>query len=45
MDVLAVAIGVPLAAAAVARLALRRVQISPLGVTRQVTPRAPAPGA
>ena len=41
MDVLAVAIGVPLAAAAAARLALRRVQISPLGVTRQVTPRAP----
>jgi hypothetical protein len=41
MDVLAVAIGVPLAAAAAARLALRRVQISSLGVTRQVTPRAP----
>jgi hypothetical protein len=40
-DVLAVAIGVPLAAAAAARLALRRVQISPLGVTRQVTPRPP----
>jgi hypothetical protein len=41
MDVLAVAIGVPLAAAAAARLALRRVQISPLGVTRRVTPRPP----
>jgi hypothetical protein len=40
-DVLAVAIGVPLAAAAAARLALRRVQISPLGVTQRVTPRAP----
>jgi FtsX-like permease family len=42
VDILAVAIGVPVAAAAVARLALRRVQISPLGVTRQVTPRAPS---
>ena len=41
MDVLVVAIGVPLAAAVAARLALRRVHISPLGVTRQVTPRAP----
>jgi len=41
VDVLAVAIGVPLAAAAAARLALRRVQISPLGVARRVTPRPP----
>ena len=41
MDVLAVAIGVPIAAAAAARLALRRVQISPLGVARRVTPRPP----
>ena len=41
-DILAVAVGVPLAAAAAAVLALRRVQISPLGVTRQVTPRAPS---
>jgi hypothetical protein len=40
-DVLAVAAGVPIAAAAIARLALRRVAISPLGVTRRVTPRAP----
>jgi ABC-type lipoprotein export system ATPase subunit len=41
VDILAVAIGVPVAAAAAALLALRRVQISPLGVTRRVTPRAP----
>jgi hypothetical protein len=41
IDVLAVAIGVPLAAVAAARLALRRVRISPLGVARRVTPRAP----
>jgi len=40
-DILAVAIGVPAAAAVVARVALRRVNISPLGVTRRVTPRAP----
>lgn len=40
-DILLVAIGVPVAAAAVARLALKRVQISPLGVSRRVTPRAP----
>ena len=40
-DVLAVAIIVPVAAAIVARLALRRVQISPLGVTRRVTPKPP----
>ena len=37
-DVLAVALGVPVAAAVAARLALRRVTISPLGVTRRVTP-------
>jgi hypothetical protein len=42
-DILVVAVGVPLAAAVVARLALRRVSISPLGVTRRVTPRAPRP--
>jgi hypothetical protein len=41
-DVLAVAIGVPLAAAVAARLALRRVHISPLGVARRATPRPPA---
>jgi hypothetical protein len=40
-DILAVAIGVPVAAAAVARLALRRVHTSPLGVTRRVTPKPP----
>lgn len=41
VDVLAVAIGVPVAAAIAARLALRRVIISPLGVSRRVTPQAP----
>ena len=40
-DILIIAIGVPIAAALAARLALRRVQISPLGVTRHVTPAAP----
>ena len=40
-DILVVAIGVPVAAALVARLALRRVKISPLGVTRRVTPKPP----
>jgi hypothetical protein len=40
-DILAVAAGVPTAAAVVARLALRRVNISPLGVTRRVTPAPP----
>jgi hypothetical protein len=40
-DILAVAIGVPVAAAVVARLVLRRVNISPLGVTRRVTPAPP----
>ncbi len=40
-DVLLVAVGVPVAAAVAARIALRRVQISPLGVTRRVTPRPP----
>jgi cell division protein FtsX len=40
-DILAVAIGVPVAAAAAARLALRRVHISPLGVARRATPRPP----
>jgi hypothetical protein len=39
--ILAVAVGVPAAAAVVARLALRRVNISPLGVTRRVTPAPP----
>jgi len=40
-DVLAVAIGVPVAAAVAARLALRRVHISPLGVARRATPKPP----
>ncbi|MFI1993399.1 FtsX-like permease family protein [Actinoplanes sp. NPDC020271] len=40
-DVLVVAAGVPLAAAVAARVALRRVRISPLGVTRRVTPEPP----
>ncbi|BCY11566.1 FtsX-like permease family protein [Actinoplanes sp. L3-i22] len=40
-DVLVVALGVPLAAALAARVALRRVRISPLGVTRRVTPKPP----
>jgi hypothetical protein len=40
-DILLVAVGVPVAAAVVARLALRRVRISPLGVSRRVTPAAP----
>ena len=40
-DILAVAIGVPAAAVVAARLALRRVHISPLGVARRVTPAPP----
>jgi hypothetical protein len=40
-DILAVAIGVPVAAAVAARLALRRVRISPLGVARRGTPPPP----
>ena len=40
-DVLGVVLGIPLAAAIAARLALRRVNISPLGVSRRVTPRPP----
>src|SRR3984957_11754515 len=39
-DILLVAIGIPAAAAVAARVALRRLQISPLGVSRRVTPRA-----
>src|SRR5215469_11225354 len=41
LDVLVVAIGVPAAAAVAARLALRRVHISPLGVARRATPKPP----
>jgi hypothetical protein len=40
-DILVVIVGVPVAAAVVARLALRRVNISPLGVTGRVTPAPP----
>ena len=40
-DILAVAIGVPVAAAVAALLALRRVRMSPLGVARRVTPPPP----
>ena len=40
-DVLAVAVGVPAAAAVAARLTLRRVNISPLGVARRVSPAPP----
>jgi FtsX-like permease family protein len=42
-DILLTAVGIPVAAAVVAGLALRRVRISPLGVSRQVTPRPPRP--
>jgi FtsX-like permease family protein len=40
-DILGVALGVPAAAALAARLALHRVNVSPLGVTRRITPKAP----
>ena len=40
-DILAVAIGVPVFAAIAARLALHRVNISPLGVARRATPKPP----
>jgi hypothetical protein len=40
-DILLVALAVPAAAAVVARLAMRRVLLSPLGVSRRVTPPAP----
>jgi hypothetical protein len=40
-DILAVAIGVPVFAAVAARLALRRVHISPLGVARRATAKPP----
>jgi hypothetical protein len=41
VDALLAVIGVPLAAWMSARLALRRVQVSPLGVTRRTTPASP----
>jgi hypothetical protein len=40
-DVLVVVVGVPIFAAVAARLALRRVHISPLGVVRRATPKPP----
>ena len=41
VDILIAVLGVPVAAVVSARLALRRVQISPLGVTRRVRRRPP----
>ncbi len=41
VDILIAVVGVPIAAVFSARLALRRVQISPLGVTRRVRQRPP----
>ena len=41
-QILGVAVGVPVAAAIAARLALRRVAVSPLGVSRRVTARPPS---
>ncbi|MEU8113910.1 FtsX-like permease family protein [Micromonospora sp. NPDC048947] len=41
LNILLVALGVPAGAALAAQVSLRRVRISPLGVTRRVTPRAP----
>jgi hypothetical protein len=40
-DILLVGLGVPVTSAIAALLALRRVRISPLGVTRRVTPKPP----
>ena len=40
-DVLVVALGVPVFAAVAARVTLRRVHISPLGVARRATPKPP----
>lgn len=40
-DSLGIVLGIPIAAAVAARLALRRVNISPLGVSRRVTPSPP----
>jgi ABC-type antimicrobial peptide transport system permease subunit len=40
-DILLVSVAVPVGATITARIALRRVQVSPLGVTRRVTPRPP----
>jgi hypothetical protein len=38
-DILLISVAVPVGAAIAARIALRRVQVSPLGVTRRATPR------
>jgi hypothetical protein len=43
LDALLVALGVPVGAAIAARIALRRVHISPLGVSRRVRTRPPRP--
>ncbi len=40
-NVVLVVVGVPLAAAVAARIALRRVTLSPLGVSRRVSPKPP----
>jgi FtsX-like permease family len=40
-DILDIGLGIPVAAVVAARIALRRVQISPLGVARRVTPAPP----
>jgi hypothetical protein len=40
-DIALIGLGVPAASAVAALLALRRVRISPLGVTRRVTPKSP----
>jgi hypothetical protein len=41
LDALVILLGVPIAAAVAARVALRRVRISPLGVSRRITPKPP----
>ncbi|MEU4244815.1 ABC transporter permease [Actinoplanes sp. NPDC026619] len=41
LNVLLVAVGVPAGAAVAAAVSLHRVRVSPLGVTRRATPRAP----
>ncbi|MEE6257857.1 ABC transporter permease [Plantactinospora sonchi] len=43
VDVLWVGLGIPLGAVVASWLALRRVRISPLGVSRRVTPKPPRP--
>ena len=43
LDVVLVAVGVPVAAALASQVALRRVVASPLGVSRRITPAAPRP--